>query len=461
MAADPRRFTVKNCLLSQNIKKDEAKNRKDFFGSLGKAGDIEVLNRFGAGEITLGLRSLSKISDSIRTGDTNSAIISNNVGYVFNAVGINQNAAEDAGKFNPGVLNRATGQAQSVLDSVRSGSFDLADIPNVITDFQNLGLLIDGIFTDGSGQKSTKNLEVCGASPYAIDLIRYAPKYKFLFVVQVTLSPEYESLNHTGKHLAYVVKTSTRPNVSIEHEEINMYNFWTRIPKRTIYEPITMRFYDDNKGNAHMFYTSYLRSMSPISRVGGMGKAGVLSVPWLEANSMRFNSVDTISTASLSALEGKNASIITEIRLFHIYDYGKFMNVYHFHHPKILTMNLDDLDVADNGGGNEIELQFAYDALHITPAFSVIANPNRLTEMTGDTTSLYPIKPNFNGPKTEEEYLQGVNDDDGALEPNRTNILEDVTTAIASGISSSISSATGLVSNAFDKAATFGGSLFN
>ena len=455
---DLRRFTVKNCAGQQEVAKLDDQKRKEFFGGLGKVGDIEVLNRFGGAKITAGLRALSKTSDSIRTGNTNSSIIPNDSGYVLDAVGINPNAAKQAGQFNPGVLNRGIAQAESILNDVKSGNFSLDKIPNVITDIQNLGSLVDGIFTDSPDQSIAQSVAACGASPYAVDLVTFAPKYKFLFVVQISLKPEYKPALDAGdeslaRSLAFVVKTSTRPNVNIEHEEINMYNFWTRVPKRTVYEPITMRFYDDNKGLAHLFYTTYLKHISPLSRQGGFNGEGLLTVDYLQANSMNKNGINNISTASLSALEGNNTSIIDEIKLFHIYDYGKFMNVYHFHHPKLLTMNLDDLDMSDSGTGNEIEFQFAYDALHITPGYDMQENKETIKAMT--TKGKYPIDPNFKLGAAKETPA-GTNAEGGAPKVPQTNVFETITGAIESGANT----VTGLVSNAYKSASDFIGSNF-
>jgi len=422
MALDPRRFTVKNCASQQANRVSEDTATRDFFSALGAVGDVEVLNRVGDGQIAQGLRDLASISDSIRTGDTDSAIIPNSRGYVYDAVAINQNEAALAGQFNPGVLNRANGQVDSILNSVKNGSFTLSDVPNALQDLQNLGQLMGGIFTDASGHSRT-DIGVCGASPWAIDLVQYAPKYKFLFIVQITLNDSYLALKDSADKLAFVVKTSTRPNVNIEHEEVNMYNFWTRVPKRTIYEPITMRFYDDIKGIGHLFYTSYMRSISPISRLGGMDTGSGLNTGFFEENSMNFNSRKTQGAASLSALEGEIPSIIKEIKLFHIYNYGKLASVYHFYNPKLLTMNLDDLDVAENGGGNEIEFQFGYDAMHITPAFSIQKNPQRITDITGGQSALYPIKPQFIEGQ-EEVSLEGVFGSDGVPSPSFKNIDE-------------------------------------
>jgi len=428
MALDPRRFTIVPCPAGQNTLVVEDQRKREFFDALGKVGNIEVLNQVGAGNISSGLRTLARISDSVRTGDTDSAIIPNSAGYVFTNVGINQNAATRAGEFNPGVLNRATAQAQSIAQQVRQGTYSLADIPTTFSELQNLDTLIGGIFNSGSDQGNTRILELCDASPHAIDLIQYAPKFKFLFILQITLSTAYQGgLGDSANRLAFVVKHSTRPNINVEHEDVNLYNFWTRVPKRTIYEPITMRFYDDIQGQAHLFYTAYLESLSPISRRGIREAIRSTSgVDWLQANSMNFNNIDTLGSASISALEGGATSIISEIRLFHMYDYGKLMNVYEFHNPKLLTMNLDELDMAESGGGSEIELSFGYDAMHISPSERVQDNIERVTNISGGNVgALYPIVPNFQGadPTSSSE---GVDIDGNTPRPESTNIISDV-----------------------------------
>ncbi len=425
MAVDPRSFTVKTCPKTLNTSVVEGNKKKDFFGTLGKVGAIE-----GLGSVGTGLRTLAKLSDSVRTGDTKSAIIPNSYGYVFTTVGINPNAVATAGNFNPGAVNKGIAQAKSILTSVKSGTYKLTDIPNTFSDLQNLKSLVGGIYTPPS-QKADP---LCDATPYAIDLIQYAPKYKFLFIVQITLSTKYQdSMGDSAKKLAFVVKHSTRPNVNIEHEEINMYNFWTRIPKRTVYEPITMRFYDDNKGLAHLFYTTYLRSISPITRLQ------YYDINWIQANSMNQNSADVPGAASLSALEGNVTSIISDIKLFHIYDYGKMMNVYRFLNPKLLTMNLDELDMAESAAGNEIELQFAYDAMHITPAFSVADNIEYVKSMSGGSIgALRPIVPNFLDGDTVETP-EGIDSEGNPLLPDITNGVTDAFNTASAAIAKTFS----------------------
>lgn len=452
MALDPRRFTVKYCARGQVKDTSASAEKQSFFAEIGeyagKVGDVELLNEVGGGKVAQGLRDLAGLSDSIRTGDTNSALIPNSAGYVFDAVGINPNSARRAGDFNPGVLNRATGAAEDIISKVKSGEFKLSDAAGYAQDLQNLGQLATGIFTDAEPSPGTLR-EVCGASPYAWDMIQYAPKFKFLFILQIMMKPQYNNMDSAGRVLAFVVKNSTRPNISIEHEEVNMYNWWTRIPKRVIYEPVTMRFYDDNQGWGHYFYTQYLENISPLAREGGMEKNGMLSVEYLQAHSMGKNGVGYTSTASLTALEGENTSIIDEIRLFHIYDYGKFMNVYHFHHPKVLAMNLDDLDMADSGTGNEIEFQLAYDALHITPALSMLDKKEFVEQTTTSAGGRFPIRPVFE-PEQDIKAPQELDPATGETAKGTvTNTFTDIYQSTATTIS-----------NAFSTAAAFAGSIF-
>jgi hypothetical protein len=453
MALDPRRFTVTYCEQGQVKNASATDEKRSFFNQLGdyagKIGDVELLNRVGGGQVAQGLRDLAGLSDSIRTGDTESALIPNSAGYVFDAVGINPGSARKAGEFNPEVLNRATGAAEDIISRVRTGQFKLSDADDYAQDLQNLGQLASNIFTDEEPTPGSIR-EVCGATPYAWDIVQYAPKFKFLFIVQIMMKPQYDNMNDSGKILAFVVKNATRPNINIEHEEVNMYNFYTRVPKRVVYEPVTMRFYDDNQGWGHYFYTQYLENISPLSREGGMKNSGMLSIDYLQAHSMGKNSVNATSTASITALEGENTSIIDEIRLFHIYDYGKFMNVYHFHHPKILAMNLDDLDMTDTGPGNEIEFQIAYDALHITPALSMQEKKDFVEQTTTTAGGRYPMRPVFDPaqditPPQELDLATGETAR-GKEENTFTDLYQSASTTI---------------SNAFSTAAAFAGSIFD
>lgn len=232
----------------------------------------------------------------------------------------------------------------------------------------------------------------CTVAKYAVETQRFPkhfasflakdhqPKYKFLFMVEFVFHPEYQHLmsseGRLKSHFEFVIKNSTRPNVSFEHEEINMYNYWTKVPKRTVYEPMTMRFYDDIQNSAGTFYTNYMRAMSPIANEG---QDGNMILPQHYQERSLTQSVisrdgvpnNTVGGASLGALNGDAANILLEIKLYHLYDWGNLLNVYHMYNPKITNLNLDDVDMAESGAGSELEIQFSYDGLFVEPERAV------------------------------------------------------------------------------------------
>jgi len=474
MAQDPRTYYVKNCAAAQQSQISDATRRKEFFDKIRKVGDIEVLNDIGLGEISEGLRTLSKVSDSIRVGQSTLPSGTdqgeNGTNYVLETVGINPAAVETAKRLNPGVANRATGQAKAIYEKVKQGEFEANDIPETFSDLQNLSTLMSGIFTDSKQTSSTREYEQCGASPYATDLISYAPKFQFLFIVQIEFNEGYTDLGTL--ETAFVVKHSNRPTINFEYEDINMYNFWTKVPKKSVYEPITMRFYDDNWNQAMTFYNSYLKAMSPIANMDfpqSMENTGVY-----ERQSMAFSNINQSETwpgptptHSYASSYGPTniddqKDIIKRITLFHVYREGRLMNVYRFFNPRILNLTLDDLDMTQTGEGNEVSFQFSYDGLNILTGYPTnpetdkgFAPDYNIEQLSGSANAKYPLK--YHG--EFDATGQGVTDK-GTPPGGFWSKATEVGDTITEGVSTGINKATGLVSNAFNSASKFDGSFF-
>lgn len=421
MALDPRRFLVADCPVDQKAGMNNTTTKRNFFSALGKVGDLNVLNDVGMGSIGAGLRTLTHVSNAIRTGQSvvpgkegqdifNSTLgkivntaanaVDSGANIVLDSVGLGNTIDTVAKSFNPGVANRGYGAAKQIFQQVKQGNFKTSDIPGVFQNLQDLETLARGVFTPNQTQEA-KAIQGC-VSPYAVDLIKFAPKSKFMFIVQFIYSSAYQDWSQLGNDFAFVVKTSTRPSVEFEYEEVNMYNFRTRVPKRTIYQPITMSFYDDNLNNATLFYTSYLRAISPIANMGGSGKNAIPEVEMYQSSALEptrengiFGDV-SVGGSSLGALNDNTKNILREVRLFHVFDYGRLMNVYHFYHPKIMTMTQDDLSMAESGSGNELTLEFNYDSMYVEPNYEVqnITTYN-ITTLSGGNNAQYPIRPVF------------------------------------------------------------------
>jgi len=204
-------------------------------------------------------------------------------------------------------------------------------------------------------------------SNYATELIAYAPKYKYLFIVELEWKPSYAQ-QMKDIQAAFVIKNSTRPNVNVEYEDINMYNFRTSVPRRVTYQPMTMRFYDDNRNQSMIFWNAYLKAVSPISN---MNFPGMFDESGMGFDSLNSASAYGFSTHNYSASYGPTntpteKNILAQINLYHIYKQGQLRNVYRFYNPKIENLVLDDVDMSDGSNGNEVEITFKYDALNVS-----------------------------------------------------------------------------------------------
>ena len=400
---DPRRFTVKSCPTTKGVPND-SKQRKDFFSQLGKVGDLEFLNNSELGtDVGQGLRGLASLSNSIRIGEGAlpsilGSAVNTGANIVLDAVGIGPAVIETLKPFHPEVVNRAVGQAEAIWDDVQDGTYKLEDIPDTFSDLQNLERLVRGIYTPPETVETGP--KICEASPWAMDLDPFFPKYKFLFLVQFEMSEPYDEMRRDQQPniFEFVIKHSTRPNIQFDYEEVNMYNFRTQVAKRTVYQPMTMRFYDDNQNRIMQFYTTYLKAISPIANMSFPQKAE--GTDQYEQSGMSFDQtvrpvagIDTnIYSGSLGVVgnDDHTKTFIKRITLYHIFSHGRKANKYIFFNPKITNMDLDELDMSTAGEGNEVSLQFAYDGLYISPG-ETIGKQNVLTDYQTRAGAKWPF----------------------------------------------------------------------
>lgn len=415
---DPRTYTVKQCQPAYADKSGASigsatSMRRDFFGALGKVGDLEVLNSVGGGTIGRGLRNLASISNSIRVGQgalpsSIGSTLDSGANWVLEQTGIAPVVVDTLKGFNPGVANQAYGQAKNVFQTVKQGTFKSTDIPGVLQDFQNLERLGRNIFTPGAGDVQSSLGERCDASPYAIDLISRHPKYKFLFVVQFIPDSGYGPLGGQDfgpLDMAFTVKRSSRPNIKYQTEDVNYYNFRTKVITKTEFEEMNMAFHDDTMNFATQFYHAYMRAMSPIT---GITEAGAQS-DMLEQGGMAFAGntlnagqiISQIAASTYSASSGTlvedRKQIFSEIRLYHLFDNGNRMNVWRFFNPRLSALTLDDLDMSVGNEGSELSITFNYDSVFLDPDVS-LASDSKYNLRQTQRGGVYPLQ--YNGTPT-------------------------------------------------------------
>jgi hypothetical protein len=213
------------------------------------------------------------------------------------------------------------------------------------------------------------------STKYAADLIQYAPKHRFMFKVDFKFNPTYVEKLMGGKDkgaFTFVVKTIDRPKVSFVYEDINFYNFRTKVLKEIQHEALSMTFFDDIGNNVTDFFNAYRKALSPISRnefPTGLNpliaqQTGMnFSFPLLE------NQQDT---ATRGFLANNAINVLESIIIRQIFAHGTRMVEFTFHNPKIVRFDFDEVDHSSTGDGNVLSAQFDYDALYV----SEVKNPN-------------------------------------------------------------------------------------
>lgn len=208
------------------------------------------------------------------------------------------------------------------------------------------------------------------SSPYAINTADdFGLKFSFMFVVEFVFNDYYSSELYFGNNsLNSLIYKFERPKIEIEHEEVNMYNFFTQIPKRVKYGPVSFTAYDDAKSNTIQALSTYLGELSPIFNIdASQGVDYEFSGGLNYANGAMASNFGTIQHGDYvetnSQLDNMK-SIFKEIRVYHVYDFGNFVDVYKFFNPKITNLSMDDLNMEDNKV-NSISFEFVYDGFTI------------------------------------------------------------------------------------------------
>ncbi|TFH11184.1 MAG: hypothetical protein E4H14_01130 [Candidatus Thorarchaeota archaeon] len=387
--ADPRVNLVKPCPPSYLGKAsaqigDSAASRRNFTNAANKVGNLEILNSVGAGKIGQGLRTLASISNSIRQGcgslptsiggalgavvDGAEAAFTSGTDWALNQMGLDIKTVDAVRAFQPAIANQALGQAKQIYNQVRQGGFKYTDIPGYLQDFQNLERLGRNIFTPGAFDRNEQLSPQCEASPYALDLIARAPKHKFMFIVQFVPKNGYESLQDLNA--AFMVFESSRPDIRYQMEDINYYNFRSKIITKTEFEPMNMKLYDDNLNAAGKFHAAILKALTPIANYPTPAE---FSSPEFEGMDFANTSAPPITgvtfpgrkySASTNNLLNSNTTIFNEIILYHLFDAGRVLNVYRFYNPRISNLKLDDLTMTESAV-TSVDLTFAYDTVYI------------------------------------------------------------------------------------------------
>lgn len=314
-----------------------------------------------------------QLFDAVKSGATSFAGSTTNQASraVMGAAGINPGVVPPDPQ-GQSIFNNAEFAANTLGNALISGVIEEANLPGPISSLSALAFL---------QQNESRTIDIsdpgCGITPYARDLIQYAPKHNFMFMVKFVFQPpyndvgmqEHKKIDEADKiKFHYLCRSFTRPSINVDYEEVNMYNFRTKVAKRVDYEPVQLRLHDDNQNSSMVFLEKYLKSLSPVARRSpNEGDLYELKGMNFEPDSRDRGGIKVnMSSASVNGLDGTMRSILKEVEVYHIFDYGKRVNKYTFINPKISVFKLSDFDMdGDAVDPASIDLTLVYDSMFI------------------------------------------------------------------------------------------------
>jgi hypothetical protein len=191
------------------------------------------------------------------------------------------------------------------------------------------------------------------------------PKLKFMFGVRFVYSDMMTDLeagvDNMGENI-FPIKQITRPAPNIIYEDVNYYNYMTKVATKVDFAIVTVTMYDDIHNTVHRIFSKYLESISPIAATTHEGSYDLLQ------NQGRGDAANMGPHTD----EGRNGPI-SMIRVIQFLPSCRKV-YYDYVNPKIQTVALDELDMTQSDV-NTITFNFMYDSVHITEINETCPDP--------------------------------------------------------------------------------------
>jgi hypothetical protein len=182
-----------------------------------------------------------------------------------------------------------------------------------------------------------------------------APKLKFNFTISFDYTDMFTAYagDDDPYSISFGVKQITRPNPNIIYEDVNYYNFMTKVATKMDFGVTTVTLYDDRNNKAHNIFKNYIESVSPLAN-NERGAAQLLH---------RAGQSTSASIGPLTS-DATNGPI-KSIRVTHFVDQYGSKVIYDYLNPKIQNVALDELDMTQSDV-NTISFTFLYDSYKVT-----------------------------------------------------------------------------------------------
>jgi hypothetical protein len=215
---------------------------------------------------------------------------------------------------------------------------------------------------------------------------QFRPKLKFLFRVEFLFKPEvlaqFAAQSAAWKNnFTFMIKSVERPKVEFEYEDINAYNFRSKVLKSIKHRELTMAFIDDVGNNVHEFFRFMMMVHSPITRrsVNASQEIADAYATYSAGNGMIFsdnlgNTQDFAHRGVINSDIGNAIQAIKVTQIFmqpgtspHDLDTGAKEVSFFFINPRIVSFDLDEVNHESNEA-NLFSMVFDYDFMVMSDA---------------------------------------------------------------------------------------------
>lgn len=204
------------------------------------------------------------------------------------------------------------------------------------------------------------------------------PALKFLFTVEFVFKNQDISMLSAFKkfdpnqNFEYMVRSIDRPSFTFEYQDINEYNFRSKVLKKVTKGPINMKLHEDVGRKVYAFMRTILAAHLPTMRSNPAAIATSTATnaemqPYSGRTGMNFGDNYFVSSGSLVPTDLGNVFQLIRIKQYSVRPDVPMQSavnetVYDFFNPMITNLNFGNLS-HDESAPCEVDLSFEYDIL--------------------------------------------------------------------------------------------------
>lgn len=228
---------------------------------------------------------------------------------------------------------------------------------------------------------------------YSLANSSFRPKLNFMFYVDFQFKPEFAEIAQTqwAREYMFLAYSATRPKMTFEYEDINQYNFRTKVLKNCKFGEVSLQFYDDTGNRIVDFFRFIMTLLIPITRGSNVySSASEVMPPAFNSGHGMVFSGDTYALNDIShrsAIQTLDGGIFESITVTQTMvvpggSGGAAQVSYTYINPKIIDIELSALDM-ESSTACTASMQFSFDSVIMPQQSALVAPRNPMEQYSG------------------------------------------------------------------------------